>query len=69
MIVKRISEEAAIAAACAASAALNRSGAAESLNGSYRLVSNSAETPRQLPWDEQGRWVCAFDATIEYEKE
>ena len=47
---------------------MNRSGALESRDGSYRLVSNSAETPRQLRWDEQGRWVWAFDATIEYEE-
>ena len=51
-----------------ASRALNKAGALESRDGSYRLVSNSAETPRQLRWDEQGRWVWAFDAEIEYEE-
>lgn len=68
VIVKRINEEEAIADADDASRAMNRSGALESRDGSYRLVSNSAETPRQLRWDEQGRWVWAFDATIEYEE-
>ena len=68
MIVKRINEEEAIADADDASRALNKAGALESRDGSYRLVSNSAETPRQLRWDEQGRWVWAFDATIEYEE-
>lgn len=68
VVVKRISEEGAIRDADDASRALNRSGALESANGSYRLVSNSAETPRQLRWDEQGRWVWAFDAIIEYEE-
>lgn len=66
VLVKRLSEEGAIRDAGEASRALNRNGAMES--DSYRLVSNSAETPRQLRWDEQGRWVWAFDAEIEYEE-
>ncbi len=68
VLVKRMSEDGAIRDAGEASRALNRSGALESADGSYRLVSNSAETPRQLRWDEQGRWVWAFDATIVYEE-
>ena len=66
VVVKRLSEEAAIRDACEASRAMDRGGAMES--PSYRLVSNSAETPRQLRWDEAGRWVWAFDATVEYEE-
>ena len=68
VIVKRMCEEEAIADADDASRAINKAGALESRDGSYRLVSNSAETPRQLRWDEQGRWVWAFDAEIEYEE-
>lgn len=54
VIVKRINEEEAIADADDASRAMNRSGALESRDGSYRLVSNSAETPPPAPMGRAG---------------
>lgn len=61
VIVKRISEERAMADAAEAERAL-RTSPLESQNGSYDLASVSAERPRPIPWDESGRYVYAFDA-------
>ncbi|MFR5092571.1 MAG: hypothetical protein ACLTDR_11720 [Adlercreutzia equolifaciens] len=46
-----------IADADDASRAINKAGALESRDGSYRLVSNSAETPASSDGTSRGRWV------------
>lgn len=68
VIVKRVSEERAVADAAEAARVMRREKGMESQNGSYRLVSCDAEHPRFLQWDPQGRYLYAFDATVIFEE-
>lgn len=63
VIVKRISELAAMEDAAKAEEIM-RTASLESLNGSYELVKVETDLPQQLPWDESGRFVWAFDSYV-----
>ncbi len=68
VLVKRLSEERALADAAEASRAMRREGALASANGSYVLVSCEADMPRLLAWDGRGGITYVLDVSVEYEE-
>lgn len=68
VIVKRVSEYAAMTTAQLAESIL-RTSPLDSENGSYELESIDTTDPQPLPWDESGRFVWAFDAYIDTRKD
>lgn len=68
VIVKRVSEFAAMCDAQMAEAAL-KSSPLDSEDGSYQLGSVETTDPQPLPWDESGRFVWAFDVYIDTRKD
>lgn len=63
VIAKRTAELDAMADAMAAERAIRR-GPLDSLNGSYAVRRVETSKPRPIPWDEAGKYVWCFDATI-----
>lgn len=68
VIVKRVSEFAAMCDAQKAEAVLKSADLA-SENGSYQLDSVETTDAQPLPWDESGRFVWAFDVYIDTRKD